>query len=101
MTPILLAIIFGLLFGFILQKSGASNPEKILNMLRLKDFHLIKVILFGIGLSSLLLFVLGTLGIIDANFSVKTAYIGVGIGGLIFGLGWAISGFCPGTSVLL
>ena len=99
MSHVILAGIFGLLFGFILQKSGASNPQRIIDMLRLKDFHLVKVILFAIGLSSLALFALSTLGIIDAHFSVKTAYVGVMVGGLIFGLGWAVSGFCPGTSV--
>jgi len=99
MSHVILAGIFGLLFGFILQKSGASNPQRIIDMLRLKDFHLVKVILLAIGLSSLMLFLLSALGIIEAHFSVKTAYVGVMVGGLIFGLGWAVSGFCPGTSV--
>jgi len=99
MTHIILAAVFGLLFGFILQKSGASNPQRIINMLRLKDFHLVKIILFAIGFSSLLLFVLASMGIVEAHFSVKTAYVGVIVGGLVFGAGWAISGFCPGTSV--
>ena len=36
------AIFIGLLFGFILQKSGAANPQRIIDMLRLKDFHLMK-----------------------------------------------------------
>ena len=99
MTHIILAAVFGLLFGFILQKSGAANPQRIIDMLRLKDFHLVKTILLAIGISSLGLFALDALGIIDAHFSVKTAYVGVMVGGLIFGAGWAISGFCPGTSV--
>jgi len=100
MTQAILAGIFGLLFGFILQKSGATNPQKIINMLRLKDFHLVKVILFSIGVSSLTLFSLVALGLIEGHFSVKTAYVGVLVGGLIFGIGWAVSGFCPGTSVV-
>ncbi|HIP45176.1 MAG TPA: hypothetical protein EYG93_07615 [Sulfurospirillum arcachonense] len=97
---VLLAIVFGLLFGVILHKVGAANPHRLINMLRLKDFHLMKVIFFGIGFSSLLLFVFSAAGVIEPNFSVKTAYIGVGIGGIIFGIGWAISGFCPGTSIV-
>ena len=97
---IISAILIGLLFGFVLQKAGAANPQKIIEMLRLKDFHLMKAILSGIGLSSLLLFILMALGIMDnSNLSVKTAYIGVIIGGAIMGAGWAITGFCPGTGI--
>jgi hypothetical protein len=99
MLHVILAAIFGLLFGFILQKSGAANPQRIIKMLKLEDFHLVKIILFAIGFSSLLLFALSSLGIMEAHFSVKTAYVGVIVGGLIFGIGWAVSGFCPGTSV--
>jgi uncharacterized membrane protein YedE/YeeE len=98
---IVLAIIIGLLFGFILQKIGAANPQKIINMLRLKDLHLMKVILLGIGLSSLILFILASVGVVDSShISIKSAYVGVIIGGAIFGLGWAISGFCPGTGIV-
>lgn len=98
---ILLAIIIGFLFGFILQKIGASNPERIIGMLRLKDFHLMKTILFAIGLSNLLLFILLLLGIVDvSHLSIKSAYVGVIVGGGIMGLGWAISGFCPGTGLV-
>ncbi len=51
---IVLAIILGLLFGFILQKAGAANPQRILGMLRLNDLHLAKVILFAIGINKLM-----------------------------------------------
>lgn len=100
-TKIILAIVVGLLFGFILQKSGAANPQRIINMLRLKDFHLMKVIFLGLGVSSLALFSLMSFDVLEAShLSVKTAYVGVLVGGAVFGLGWAISGFCPGSSVV-
>jgi len=98
---ILLAIILGTAFGFALDRAKASNPQKIINMLRLKDFHLMKVILFAIGFSSLILFVLLSLNLIDAShFSIKKSYSGVIIGGAILGIGFAIGGYCPGTSIV-
>lgn len=98
---IILALIIGFLFGFILQKIGASNPQKIINMLRLKDLNLMKTILFAIGFSNLLLFILLSLGIVDvSHLSIKSSYVGVIVGGGIMGLGWAISGFCPGTGLV-
>ncbi len=74
---IFLAIIFGTLFGFILHRVGATNPHLIINMLRLKDFHLMKTILLGISIASLLLFIGLAIGIVDSShLSVKTSYWG-------------------------
>ena len=91
---ILLAIILGALFGFMLHRVGASNPENIINMLRLTDFHLMKVILFAIAVSSALLFIGFAIGGIDpAHVSVKASYWGVIAGGLVLGTGWAMAGY--------
>ena len=98
---ILLAILLGTAFGFALDRAKASDPQKIINMLRLKDFHLMKVILFAIGFSSLMLFILLSLNVIDvSHLSVKSSYVGVIVGGALLGVGFAIGGYCPGTCVV-
>ncbi len=97
---IILAIILGVFFGFALQRVGATNPENIINMLRLKDLHLMKAIFFAIGISSALLFALMAAGIIDpGHLSVKASYTGVIVGGALLGLGFALAGYCPGTGL--
>lgn len=97
---IVLAIILGIFFGFALQRVGATNPQNIINMLRLKDLHLMKAIFFAIGISSTILFLLITVGVINAgHLSVKSSYIGVIVGGALLGLGFAVAGYCPGTGL--
>lgn len=98
---IILAILIGFLFGFALDQVKASNPQKIIGMLALKDFHLMKVILFAIGFSSLFLFILLSMNAIDpGNLSIKPSYYGVILGGGILGLGFALGGYCPGTCLV-
>ncbi len=98
---IILAIVLGTFFGFVLHRVGASNPENIFNMLRFKDLHLMKAILLAIGLASAILFVGLAIGFINpSHIDIKASYWGVLIGGLILGTGWAIAGYCPGTGLV-
>lgn len=97
---ILLAILLGSFFGFALYKVGASNSNKISAMLSLNNLYLMKVILFAIGFSSVLLFLSIQIGIFDIpHFSVKATNFGVVVGGIIFGIGFGLGGTCPGTCV--
>ena len=96
-----LAIVLGTLFGFVLQRIGAADPDRILGMLRLTDAHLARTILLGIGVSAVLLASGLALGLVDpGHIHVKSLYPGVLAGGLIFGVGWAVSGYCPGTGIV-
>ncbi len=100
MTTILLAILIGLAFGFALDRVGATNPGLIIKMLNLQNLHLMKAILAGIGIASILMFGGLLIGFVDpGNLSIKTAYWGVFAGGLLLGVGFAIAGYCPGTGL--
>lgn len=97
---LVLAIVIGAAFGAVLDRIGATNPTLIGRMLNLTNLHLMKTILLAIGTGSVLMFGGQMLGLVEVgHMSVKTAYIGVFIGGLMLGAGWAASGFCPGTGI--
>ena len=97
---IILAIVIGGLFGFTLDRVGATNPGYIIRMLNLSNLHLLKTIMLAIGVASLLMFGGILAGVVDAgHMSVKAAYVGVFIGGILLGSGFAIAGYCPGTSL--
>lgn len=100
MTTIVLAIVIGAAFGAVLDRIGATSPNWIGRMLSLKNLHLMKTILLAIGTGSVLMFAGQILGLVDVgHMDVKAAYIGVFIGGLMLGAGWAAAGYCPGTGV--
>jgi len=93
---LLLGLVLGAAFGAVLQLSGASSHTKIVNALRLKDMTIIKLILMAIGVGMLGVHLLDLLGL--ANMKVKDLYVlGIVLAGAVFGVGFAVSGYCPGT----
>ncbi len=97
---LILAILIGGAFGFVLDRIGATNPNYIIGMLRLSRLHLLKTILLAIGVASILVFGGLLAGLISpSHIHIKTAYIGVFVGGLLLGTGMAVGGYCPGTGV--
>lgn len=88
----------GVVFGALLQLAGASSHTKIINALRLRDWTIIKLILTGIGVGMIGVHLLDAWGL--AHMKVKDLYMpGVLEAGLIFGIGFAVSGYCPGTAL--
>ncbi|MDF1619988.1 DUF6691 family protein [Pseudothioclava nitratireducens] len=97
---LVLAIILGAAFGAVLDLVGATNPSVLGRMLSLKALSLMKAILLAIGIALILTFAGQMAGIVDVgHMSVKASYTGVFIGGMMLGLGWAVSGYCPGTGI--
>jgi uncharacterized protein len=96
---LLLGLVLGAAFGAILQLSGASSYTKILVTLRLRDFTIMKLIMTAIGVGLIGVHVLDAVGV--AHMKVKDLYVpGIVVAGLIFGVGFAVTGYCPGTALV-
>jgi uncharacterized membrane protein YedE/YeeE len=99
MMTLVIGFLIGCAFGAILFLGGATSYRKILGTLLLKDMTIIKLMMTAIGVGSLGVYLLDMGGL--ANMSIKPAYVwGIVAGGSIFGIGWAVSGYCPGTCVV-
>lgn len=95
---IIAGILTGLVFGFFLQKAAVTRYQIILGQFLFKDFTVLKVMLTAIVVGSIGIWVMLSLGWVALD--LKPAVLGPNIvGGLIFGIGMAIFGFCPGTGI--
>jgi uncharacterized protein len=96
---LLYALLVGVVMGAILQRVGASSPRLILESLRWRNIAIIKFMATTIAVGSVLVYVMSLF--MPMHFDVKPTYVlGVGIGGVIFGVGFALAGYCPGTCVV-
>lgn len=92
----ILIFIFGFLFGALLQSARLNKYNTISGMARLEDFTVAKAIAVAVGVGAVLLSVEIGLGL--ASWHLKPLLLsGIIVGGLIFGAGMAILGYCPGT----
>lgn len=91
-------LLIGVAMGFLIQRVRASSPAMIAANLRLENLSIIKFMAMTMAVGMMLVYSL-SLVIPDAlHFSVKPTYVvGVLLGGLVFGVGFALSGYCPGT----
>lgn len=87
----------GLVFGFLLQKGGVGKFNVLIGQLLLQDWTVAKIMLTAI--------VVGMIGVFPlhhfakVNLHIKPTRIGANIiGGLMFGAGFALMGYCPGTA---
>jgi hypothetical protein len=96
---ILLPLILGLCFGFALNKAGLTRYTKIVNQFRLTDMAVLKFMMTALVVAMIGLYTLHGIGFIEFPTVPATYIVGNLVGGLIFGVGMALAGFCPGTAV--
>lgn len=92
-----LGLLTGILFGFLLQKAGVSRYDVIIGQLLLYDFTVVKVMLSAVIAGTVLFHGLKYAGLVRSRAAPGSLGSNV-IGGLIFGIGFALLGYCPGTA---
>ena len=94
----ILGLITGIFFGFLLQKGEVLRFEKQVGFMLLKDMTIIKFMFSAVLVGMVGIYGLHSIGFI--SLSIKATHVAaIIVGGLLFGIGWAIAGYCPGTSV--
>jgi len=97
-TPrqLVLGLVFGVVFGFLLQKGGVAKYEVLLGQFLLTDFTVIKIMLTAVTVGMAGVFAMRALGLVTLHVK-PTRYASNILGGLIFGVGLGLIGYCPGT----
>ncbi|MBU3721255.1 MAG: transporter [Burkholderiaceae bacterium] len=102
LIEIISGLALGFAFGFILENAGFGSPCKLTAQFRLSDWSVFKVMFTAIVFTSVGLMVSGWLGLVSLEgLFVPPALLGAAaIGGILVGSGFAVGGYCPGTSVV-
>ena len=102
MSIILSGLLLGAAFGFVLERAGFGNPNKLTGQFRLTDWSVFKVMFTAIVFAAVGLMILEKFHWVDAeNLFIPPAFLGAAaLGGALVGAGFAVGGYCPGTSVV-
>lgn len=97
MTPVVIGLLSGVAFGFIITRIGATDPDRMARAHLMIDpdiprFMLMAVLLSAVGLT-------GLLAVDNATTQVlPTSLLATSLAAVIFGIGWGLAGYCPGTT---
>ena len=95
-----LFLLFGVVFGFVLSRSGAGDYDYIQGMFLFERFQLYGIIGTAVVVTSVGLWLIKRRGRTMAGAPIeiehKSLNTGTVVGGVLFGVGWSITGMCPG-----
>lgn len=97
MTKILLGLFSGIAFGFVIQRIGATSADRMAKAHLMIEADIPKFMLMAVILSAVGLFGLQAAGL-GRTLVLPTSLVATGFAAIIFGIGWGLSGYCPGTA---
>ena len=97
------SLMIGFFFGLALERAGFGSSRRISGVFYFRDMAVVKVMFTALIVAMLGLAFFSSIGLLDITTQVhtlKTYYGAYTVGGLIFGFGFVISGWCPGTAMV-
>lgn len=96
MSQVWLGLLSGIAFGFVIQRAGATDANEMAKAHLMLDGRLPRFMVFAVALAATGLFGLQSTGL-GHTLVLPTSIVATGLGAVIFGVGWGLSGYCPGT----
>lgn len=93
MTTLGIALVLGMAFGFSLNKAGLTKYHKIVNVFRFTDMAVLQFMMTALVVAMIGLYGLRALGVLEFPNIPGTYILGNIIGGLVFGVGMALTGY--------
>lgn len=95
-------VALGMGFGFVLERAGFGSAKKLTNQFYLNDMTVLKVMFTAIITAMVLILAATTFGLLEFDkLWINPTYLGSGIlGGFVFGIGFVVGGYCPGTALV-
>jgi hypothetical protein len=95
-------LVCGVLFGLVLENAGFGSPSKLIAQFRLTDWSVFKVMFTAIVVAAVGLWGLRVVGLLaaDSLFVPQALVMASAVGGALIGAGFAVGGYCPGTSMV-
>lgn len=102
MSAMASGLVCGTLFGYVLENAGFGSPVKLSAQFRLTDWAVFKVMFTAIVVAALGLWLLRVAGLMppDSIAVPQALLMASAVGGALVGAGFAVGGYCPGTSVV-
>ncbi len=98
---VLSGLLCGVLFGYVLESAGLGSPVKLSAQFKLTDWAVLKVMFTAIVVAAVGLWLMRLGGLLkpDSIAVPQAAMASAAVGGALVGAGFAVGGYCPGTSV--
>jgi hypothetical protein len=105
LTSLWIALGIGFLFGFVLERAGFGDSRNLTNIFYFRDMRVLRVMFSAISTAMVGLVILTWLGLFDytmlLDYSLLKTYLWPQlVGGILFGLGFVVGGYCPGTAAV-